>query len=98
MRRYYYPKELPGIGLPQSNQTLLRWEREDKFPRRVTLPSGRVAWVAEEVDAWLDRLASNREQPVLHPGIDKINSNRQAKAKADPEAAHREGAGQSSQE
>ena len=40
--------------VPVSSPTLWRWERDGKFPKRITLARNLVAWKLSEVMAWLD--------------------------------------------
>jgi len=48
-------------GITISNSTLLRLEASGGFPQRVRLAKNSVAWIAAEIDAYLDELASARE-------------------------------------
>jgi predicted DNA-binding transcriptional regulator AlpA len=48
------------------DETIRRWEREGKFPRRVRLDptagrQGAVAWLASEFAAWLNERAAARD-------------------------------------
>ena len=36
-----------------SRASIYRWERNGQFPRRRQISAGRVAWVEEEVTAWM---------------------------------------------
>ena len=38
-----------------------RLEKEGKFPKRVTLGQARVAWVEDEVDAWIRQRIEARD-------------------------------------
>ena len=40
---------------------LVRLENEKLFPKRVSLGTNRVAWVAAEIDAWLDAKIAERD-------------------------------------
>ena len=54
-------KELKSIyGVPYSFAHIARLEGAGKFPKRVTLGACRVAWVAEEVEVWIDERIANR--------------------------------------
>jgi prophage regulatory protein len=44
-------REMKGITF--STVQLWRLERQNKFPLRVRLSEQRVAWVEEEIDAWI---------------------------------------------
>lgn len=39
-----------------SRTTLIKWEREGRFPKRVSLGSGRVGWLWSDLYAWSDGL------------------------------------------
>ena len=48
-----------------SRTTIWRMEREGKFPKHIRLGERRVAWVADEVDAWIaERVAQRDEEAV----------------------------------
>ena len=58
-------KELKSVyGIPYSPQHIARLEAAGKFPQRVQLGQCRVAWLAEEVQAWIDERVARRAQ---HP-------------------------------
>lgn len=40
-------------GIVVSHMTLWRWERKGLFPKRVRIGPRRVAWRADEIEAWL---------------------------------------------
>jgi prophage regulatory protein len=52
--------DLKRMGIKVSNTSLLRWEALGRFPRRIRMAGSSVAWLAAEVDAWLDQRASER--------------------------------------
>lgn len=55
-------KELRSIyGVPYSFQHIARLERAGQFPKRIKLGQCRVAWLSEEVAAWIDERVANRE-------------------------------------
>jgi prophage regulatory protein len=54
------PAGLRARGIDYSRSHLWRLEAEGRFPKRVKLGSGRVAWIADEVDAYLLGLAAER--------------------------------------
>ena len=53
-------KDLLNLGITQSNNSLLRWEAKNLFPRRVRLV-GSVAWIQEEVMQWISERIQARE-------------------------------------
>ena len=46
-----------------SPQHIARLEAAGQFPKRVRLGPGRVGWVEEEVQAWLQERVSRRDAP-----------------------------------
>lgn len=48
-----------------SDATIWRMEKAGKFPKRVRLGGQAVGWFSDEVDAWLDKKAAEREEPRL---------------------------------
>jgi prophage regulatory protein len=52
--------DLKRLGVVVSNSTLLRWEALGRFPRRVRLAGTSVAWIATEIDAWVQARAEER--------------------------------------
>lgn len=60
-RKLVCKKELRTIyGIPYCPAHIARLEAAGEFPKRVKLGACRVAWVAEEVEAWIDARTSNR--------------------------------------
>ena len=53
------PDLYPRVRL--SDPTIWRLEKAGKFPRRIKLGAGSVGWFEDEVDAWLDEKARERE-------------------------------------
>lgn len=49
-----------NYGVPYSFTHIKRLEDAGKFPLRVKLGQCRVAWVAEEVEAWIEERISQR--------------------------------------
>jgi len=48
-------------GITVSKITLWRWERANRFPKRVTISRQRVAWIESEVDAFVaSRIAARK--------------------------------------
>ena len=54
--------DLKRLGIKVSNTSLLRWEALGRFPRRIRMAGCSVAWLASEVDAWLEQRAAERAQ------------------------------------
>lgn len=55
-------KELKSVyGVPYSFAHIARLEAADQFPKRVRLGACRVAWLAEEVQDWIDERVANRD-------------------------------------
>lgn len=48
-------------GIKASRSTLLRWEREGRFPTRVRPGPHLIGWVQQEIDEYLEQLADERE-------------------------------------
>ncbi|MEQ1899907.1 MAG: AlpA family phage regulatory protein [Devosia sp.] len=51
------------LGIPYSRQHIGRLEDAKQFPKRVTLGQARVAWVLDEVEAWIDQRLKQRDNP-----------------------------------
>ena len=55
-------KELKSIfGVPYSFAHIARLEAAGQFPKRIQLGACRVAWIAEEVQAWIDERIATRD-------------------------------------
>jgi prophage regulatory protein len=55
-------KELRTIfGVPYSFAHIARLEAAGQFPKRVRLGACRVAWVSDEVEAWVDERIALRD-------------------------------------
>jgi prophage regulatory protein len=55
-------KELKSLfGVPYSFQHIHRLELAGQFPKRVQLGQCRVAWVAAEVQTWVDERVAKRD-------------------------------------
>jgi predicted DNA-binding transcriptional regulator AlpA len=61
MNKLYGRTDLRHRGIRVSNDTLLRWEREGRFPRRLRPGRYVVAWYASEIEDYLVRLGADRE-------------------------------------
>jgi predicted DNA-binding transcriptional regulator AlpA len=55
-----YQPGLRARGIDYSRSHLWRLEAEGRFPKRVKLGNGRVAWIGSEIDAYLLGLAAER--------------------------------------
>lgn len=53
--------DLPRLGLNYSNSTLLRWEKEGRFPKRVRIGGHSVAWLVSEINDFIASLGEARE-------------------------------------
>nr|WP_255713992.1 AlpA family phage regulatory protein [Pelagibacterium xiamenense] len=64
----YTRADLRRLGITFSNSTLLRQEAAGRFPRRVYLSPGSVAWVGAEIHAHIERkLAERDDQGTTDP-------------------------------
>ena len=55
-------KELKSLfGVPYSFPHIARLELAGNFPKRVQLGQCRVAWIANEVQAWVDERVAQRD-------------------------------------
>ena len=55
-------KELKSIyGVPYSFAHIARLEAAGQFPKRVRLGACRVAWLADEVQGWIDERVATRD-------------------------------------
>lgn len=57
-------EDLASYGIFVSNSSLLRWEQNGRFPRRMRLAGTRVAWLKSELDLWLAERAEERKRHV----------------------------------
>jgi len=53
-----------------SRVTLWRYEREEKFPKRINLSDYRVGWVESEVEEWIEK----RPRGICQGGFHKTVS------------------------
>lgn len=64
-RKLVSRKELKSVyGIPYSHQHILRLEKAGLFPKRVRLANyrrSRCAWLAVDVEAWIDSKLVGRE-------------------------------------
>jgi prophage regulatory protein len=56
----YARADLKQLGIRVSNSSLLRWEATGRFPRRIRMGGTSVAWIADEVAAWIATRADER--------------------------------------
>ena len=54
--------DLKRIGIRVSNATLLRWEAQGRFPRRIRMAGTTVAWASDEVLYWYRNRLNDRTQ------------------------------------
>ena len=54
--------------VPYSDMHIWRLERAGKFPRRIKLGPGRVAWRLSEILSWIDERAAERDGPARDDG------------------------------
>jgi prophage regulatory protein len=52
--------DLKRMGIKVSNASLLRWEALGRFPRRIRMAGCSVAWIAAEIDAWINERRAER--------------------------------------
>lgn len=61
--RFVSKKELKSLyGIPYCFAHIARLEAAGQFPKRSRLGACRVAWVAEEVEDWIEERVANRAQ------------------------------------
>lgn len=46
--------------IPASDVTIWRWEKQNKFPKRIVLGGNSVGWIESEVDEWLAKKMAER--------------------------------------
>lgn len=59
------PAVMAKVGY--SPMTLWRKERDGDFPKRVKIGKNAVAWVAEEIDAWIAARVADRDAAASPP-------------------------------
>jgi predicted DNA-binding transcriptional regulator AlpA len=64
-QKFYQFKELKPAGVPYTRKHITHLEKQEDFPKHVQLGPQSVAWIAVEVDRWVqDRIdARDRPQP-----------------------------------
>jgi prophage regulatory protein len=50
-------------GIPYSRAHLYRLIRADAFPKPIRLGENRIAFVEDEIEAWLEKKVSERDAP-----------------------------------
>lgn len=45
--------DLKRMGIKVSRTTILRWEAQGRFPRRIRMGGTTVAWFMSEIEDWL---------------------------------------------
>jgi Prophage CP4-57 regulatory protein (AlpA) len=61
--KFLFLDNLRERGIPFSRVHLARLEASGAFPKRVLLGENRVAWVDQEIDAWIAERLAERESP-----------------------------------
>ena len=59
-RLYRFP-DLRLAGVPYTRQYIGRLERAGKFPQHVDLGDNSIAWVAPEIDGWVEERVRARK-------------------------------------
>jgi len=60
-RKLVSKRELKSVyGVPYSFMHIARLEVAGQFPQRIRLGANRVAWFADEIEAWIDERAAHR--------------------------------------
>jgi prophage regulatory protein len=54
-------KQLRGAGVPFCRMHVDRLEKRGDFPKRVQIGENSVAWVQEEIRAWVDERIADRD-------------------------------------
>ena len=54
--------DLKQLGVMVSNCSLLRWEAQGRFPRRIRMAGTTVAWASDEVLDWYRNRLNERTQ------------------------------------
>lgn len=52
--------DLKRMGIKVSRTTILRWESQERFPRRIRLGGTTVAWFMSELEDWLTERDAER--------------------------------------
>jgi prophage regulatory protein len=68
--------ELRERGVLHGRRQVDRLEAEGKFPKRVSVGTNRVGWVATEIDDWVNAAISARAQQPKTRGPETARSSR----------------------
>ena len=60
MVRIYRYRDLKGAGVPFTRKHITALEKRDDFPPHFELGENSVAWVADEVDRWVETRVRSR--------------------------------------
>ncbi len=52
--------DLKRMGINVSNTSLLRWEKQGRFPRRIRMAGSTIAWFVSDLEDWLADRADER--------------------------------------
>jgi prophage regulatory protein len=62
-RKLVSKRELKSVyGIPYSFTHIARLEKAGLFPKRIPLGRNRVAWYADEIEAWIEERANLRSK------------------------------------
>jgi prophage regulatory protein len=61
-KRFLKYRDLEDQGIVSNRMTLRRWIAEHGFPSPVQLGPNSIAWMADEIDAWL----ASRQRAQIH--------------------------------
>lgn len=61
MKRKLLPRDAVAERTGLSARTIYRLLNESDFPLPVQVSRGRVAWVEDEIDSWIDRRIAHRD-------------------------------------
>jgi hypothetical protein len=61
--KFLFTNDLRERGITFCRLHLARLEAAGKFPKRVLLSENRVAWVDEEIEAWISARLAERDNP-----------------------------------
>ena len=64
MKVLAYEDLKPAKGIGYSKCQIWRLEKSGEFPRRINLGANRVAWIEQEIDAWLAAKVAERDASV----------------------------------
>lgn len=67
MKKTLIKKKQLLAKVPLSDRHILDLEKKDQFPKRIVLSARCVAWIEEEVDAWIENRRSSSDRPQRPP-------------------------------